>query len=86
MVSSSSAVSSDQRRCPAEEGSVIEGWASGTDNLPLDLRVLVREYIVEVRALHEEEDEGMKDSGQRSVQEYQVGDEAMVGWLVDRAG
>lgn len=86
MVLPGSAVSSDQRRCPVEEGSVIEGQALGTDRLVLDPHVLLaREHVAEVQALHEEGDEGMKDSGQRSVQEYQAGDEATVDLLVDRA-
>ena len=48
------AESSDQRRCPVEEGSVIEDQALGTDRLFLHLHVpLVREYVAEVQALHE---------------------------------
>jgi hypothetical protein len=84
MASSSSAASSDQRQCTAEEGSVIGGWASGTDGLLLDLRVLVREHIVEVRVLYKGVVEGMKDGGRRWVQEYRAGGEATVGSFVDR--
>jgi len=41
------AESSDQRRCPVEEGSVIEDQALGTDRLFLHL------HVAEVQALHE---------------------------------
>ena len=85
-VSSSSVVRSDQRRSPAEEANTREGRALVTDGPSLDLDVLLAlERVSELQTPYEEEGEGMKGHGQRSVQESREGEEAAASALADRA-
>lgn len=86
VILSSSTVSSDQRQNPAGEAGTIEDPALETGGLFLGPHVLlVREDISGVQALHEEAEKGMKGRSQRSVQVYQVGEEAAASLLVVRA-
>jgi len=66
----------------SSEASEIEGLALGTKRLFSDL--LARACVVEVQTPHEEGEEGMKDHSQRSVQEYQVAEEAAVSSPVEQ--
>lgn len=57
---------------------MVEGQALVTDGPFSDLgALLAREYAHEVRILYEEEEEGVKIRGQRSVRECQAGEEGV---------